>query len=433
MSRQREVVTIGVGQFGVQCSQEIWRLYALEHGIALDGRTEEDQEDFSFRTFFDENSLGQFVPRGLLLDLEPSVCEQVKNTDMKKFFDPEKIVYAAECGANVYARGRYVASKQIHPTMLTQVRKTIENCNALTFIKLLNAGGGGTGSGYTVRLSESIVDDLQFSKLMSFCLQTPDNISTSPTEYYNNLLYLAEGCVDGPIEYEVCFDNEALYRFVAPGQKCTYWQLNQLISFTASGLTQNLRYHGELHCDIENMKTNCVPFASLNQLLMTYSPLNTGKKKIDTKLVTWESFRPQNQFVSLDFDKSIYIACALLYRGRTYAALVDETLRSLKKDIKFVQWMPTGFKVGINWAPIVYQKSCPWSEPKIAVTKVCNHGAICQMIERYKNNCEKSYEYKAFFHHYLQAGMEEGTFTECSEGATKIIDQYVLAIGDGTE
>ena len=98
MSRQREVVTIGVGQFGVQCSQEIWRLYALEHGIALDGRTEEDQEDFSFRTFFDENSLGQFVPRGLLLDLEPSVCEQVKNTDMKKFFDPEKIVYAAECG-----------------------------------------------------------------------------------------------------------------------------------------------------------------------------------------------------------------------------------------------------------------------------------------------------------------------------------------------
>ena len=97
----------------------------------------------------------------------------------------------------MYARGRYVASKQIHPTMLTQVRKTIENCNALTFIKLLNAGGGGTGSGYTVRLSESIVDDLQFSKLMSFCLQTPDNISTSPTEYYNNLLYLAEGCVDG--------------------------------------------------------------------------------------------------------------------------------------------------------------------------------------------------------------------------------------------
>ena len=29
--------------------------------------------------------------------------------------------------------------------------------------------------------------------------------------------------------------------------------------------------------------------------------------------------------------------------------------------------------------------------------------------------------------------MEEGTFTECAEGATKIIDQYVLAIGDGTE
>jgi len=432
-SRQREVVTIGIGQFGVQCSQEIWRLYALEHQINLDGRSDIEQEDYSFRTFFDENSLGQYVPRGLLLDLEPSVCDQVLNTDMKKFFDPEKIVYAPECGANVYARGKYIASKFIHPQMLTQVRKTMENCNSLAFIKLVNAGGGGTGSGYTVRLADGIVNDLSYERIMSFCLQTPETLSTSPTEYYNNLLYLAEGCVDGSIEYEVCFDNEALYKFVPQGCQATYWHVNQLISFTASGLTQNLRYHGELHCDIENMKTNCVPFASLNQLLMTYSPLNTGKKKIDTKLVTWESFRPSNQFLSLDFDKSLHIACALLYRGRTYAALVDETLNTLKHTIKFVQWMPTGYKVGINWAPIVYQENCPWAEPKIAVTKVCNHGAICQMIERYKTNCEKSYDYKAFFHHYLQAGMEEGAFTEATEQATKIIDQYILAIGDGVQ
>ena len=99
----REVISLGIGQFGVQYSQQMWRLYCLEHDISVNGLSalEEAPEDIAFTTFFNENSQGRFIPRCCLFDLEPSVCDQIQNTDMKFLFDPEKIVYAPEDGVTI--------------------------------------------------------------------------------------------------------------------------------------------------------------------------------------------------------------------------------------------------------------------------------------------------------------------------------------------
>ena len=78
------------------------------------------------------------------MDLEPSVCEQIRNTRLKTLFDPEKTVYAAEDGANVYARGKYVASRQIAGPCVNEIRKSIESCNNIQSIKCVNASGGGS-------------------------------------------------------------------------------------------------------------------------------------------------------------------------------------------------------------------------------------------------------------------------------------------------
>ena len=40
-------------------------------------------------------------------------------------------------------------------------------------------------------------------KMMSFTLSASNNIKTSPIEYYNTVLYLAEGCTNGPITYNI--------------------------------------------------------------------------------------------------------------------------------------------------------------------------------------------------------------------------------------
>ena len=73
----REVISIHIGQAGVQMGNACWELYCLEHGIMPDGMMPSDKsvgvQDDSFNTFFSETSSGMHVPRALFIDLEPTV------------------------------------------------------------------------------------------------------------------------------------------------------------------------------------------------------------------------------------------------------------------------------------------------------------------------------------------------------------------------
>lgn len=73
----REVVSVHVGQAGVQMGNSCWELYCLEHGIQPNGQIPSDVTfgagDDSFTTFFAETSSGKHVPRALFIDMEPSV------------------------------------------------------------------------------------------------------------------------------------------------------------------------------------------------------------------------------------------------------------------------------------------------------------------------------------------------------------------------
>ena len=77
----REVISIHVGQAGVQMGNACWELYCLEHGIQPDGTMPEDLthlDDDSMSTFFSETGSGKHVPRAVFVDLEPTVIG--KNT-----------------------------------------------------------------------------------------------------------------------------------------------------------------------------------------------------------------------------------------------------------------------------------------------------------------------------------------------------------------
>ena len=84
----REVISIHVGQAGVQMGNACWELYCLEHGIHPDGQMPSDDSvgiaDDSFNTFFSETSSGKHVPRAIFVDLEPTVVgKQVKDKERK--------------------------------------------------------------------------------------------------------------------------------------------------------------------------------------------------------------------------------------------------------------------------------------------------------------------------------------------------------------
>merc|ERR1712168_1286662 len=113
----REVISIHVGQAGVQMGNACWELYCLEHGIQPDGQMPSDKTvgkgDDSFNTFFSETGAGKHVPRALFVDLEPTVVDEVRTGTCKQLYHPEQLITGKEDAANNYARGHYTIGKEI--------------------------------------------------------------------------------------------------------------------------------------------------------------------------------------------------------------------------------------------------------------------------------------------------------------------------------
>merc|ERR1712142_1166023 len=131
----RECISIHVGQAGVQIGNACWELYCLEHGIQPDGQMPSDKTigggDDSFTTFFSETGAGKHVPRAVMVDLEPTVVDEVRTGTYRQLFHPEQLITGKEDAANNYARGHYTIGKEIVDLVLDRIRKLADQCTGL--------------------------------------------------------------------------------------------------------------------------------------------------------------------------------------------------------------------------------------------------------------------------------------------------------------
>ena len=94
LSKMREALCIHIGQAGVQIGNACWELFCLEHGIQPDGQMPSDKTigggDDAFNTFFSETGAGKHVPRCVMVDLEPTVVDEVRTGTYRQLFHPER-------------------------------------------------------------------------------------------------------------------------------------------------------------------------------------------------------------------------------------------------------------------------------------------------------------------------------------------------------
>ena len=92
----REIVSLHIGQAGIQLGSDCWELFCLEHGIDANGyRVNQDDQSENFRTFFSESDSGKLVPRAVFVDLEPTVINQIRNGPSKNLYHPDQLICAA--------------------------------------------------------------------------------------------------------------------------------------------------------------------------------------------------------------------------------------------------------------------------------------------------------------------------------------------------
>ena len=95
-------------------------------------------------------------------------------------------------------------------------------------------------------------------------------------------------------------------------------------------------------------------------------------------MITKACFEAENQMVKCDPKNGKYMAVCLLYRGDVVPKDVNAAIAAIKvqKNIQFVDWCPTGFKVGINYQPPTVVPGGDMAKMPRAVCMLSNTTAI---------------------------------------------------------
>ncbi|KAI4895349.1 hypothetical protein NFI96_012438 [Prochilodus magdalenae] len=435
LSPQRECISIHVGQAGVQIGNACWELYCLEHGIQPDGQMPSDKTigggDDSFNTFFSETGAGKHVPRAVFVDLEPTVIDEVRTGTYRQLFHPEQLITGKEDAANNYARGHYTIGKEIIDLVLDRIRKLADQCTGLQGFLVFHSFGGGTGSGFTSLLMERLSVDYGKKSKLEFSIYPAPQVSTAVVEPYNSIL-----TTHTTLEHSDCafmVDNEAIYDICRRNldiERPTYTNLNRLIGQIVSSITASLRFDGALNVDLTEFQTNLVPYPRIHFPLATYAPVISAEKAYHEQLsvaeITNACFEPANQMVKCDPRHGKYMACCLLYRGDVVPKDVNAAIATIKtkRTIQFVDWCPTGFKVGINYQPPTVVPGGDLAKVQRAVCMLSNTTAIAEAWARLDHKFDLMYAKRAFVHWYVGEGMEEGEFSEAREDMAALEKDY---------
>jgi len=421
----REIVHLQVGQCGNQIGAKFWQVISEEHGIDGSGAykgTEELQIE-RINVYYNEAGSGKYVPRAILVDLEPGTMDSIRAGPYGALFRPDNLVFAQNSAGNNWAKGHYTEGAELVDNVMEVVRKEAEGCDCLQGFQICHSLGGGTGSGMGTLLLSKIREEFPDRMMCTFSVVPSPKVSDTVVEPYNATLSVHQ-LVENADEV-MCIDNEALYDIcfrTLKLQNPNYGDLNHLVSSVMSGITCCLRFPGQLNSDLRKLAVNLIPFPRLHFFLVGVAPLSSkqakGFQSCSVAELVSQMFDSKNMMAACDPRHGKYLTASAMFRGKIPTKEIEDSMLQVKQknSTYFVEWIPHNIKTSVCDIPPKDQKS--------AVTFVGNSTAIQELFKRVNEQFSVMFKRKAFLHWYTGEGMDEMEFTEAESNMHDLISEY---------
>merc|ERR1712000_754972 len=344
-TNMREIVCVQGGQCGNQIGSKFWEVISDEHGVDPTGtyQGDSDLQLERINVYFNEATGGRYVPRAILVDLEPGTMDSVRAGPFGQLFRPDNFVFGQTGAGNNWAKGHYTEGAELIDSVLDVVRKEAESCDCLQGFQVCHSLGGGTGSGMGTLLISKIREEYPDRVMLTFSVVPSPKVSDTVVEPYNATLSVHQ-LVENADEC-MCMDNEALYDICFRTLKLTtptYGDLNHLCSACMSGVTCCIRFPGQLNSDLRKLGVNLVPFPRLHFFFTGFTPLTSrGSQQYRALTVpelTQQMFDAKNMMCAADPRHGRYLTCSALFRGRMSTKEVDEQFTGMFCRKAFLHW-----------------------------------------------------------------------------------------------
>ncbi|KAG9236233.1 Tubulin/FtsZ, GTPase domain-containing protein [Amylocarpus encephaloides] len=441
----REIITVQAGQCGNSIGSQFWQQLCQEHGISQDGNLEDFATEGGDRkdVFFYQSDDTRYIPRAILIDLEPRVLNTIQTGPYKNIYNPENFFFGSGSGAaNNWGDG-YQTGETVHEEIMEMIDREADGSDSLEGFMMLHSIAGGTGSGLGSFLLERLNDRFPKKIIQTYSV-FPD---TTNSDYvvvhpYNSLLSMRR--LTQNADSVVVLDNGALSRIAADRlhvQAPSFQQTNQLaslilvVSTVMSASTTTLRYPGYMHNDLVSIVASLIPTPRCHFLMTSYTPFtgnNVEQAKTIRKTTVLDVMRrllqPKNRMVStIPGKKSCYISILNVIQGDVDPTDVHKSLLRIRERrlATFIPWGPASIQVALT-------KKSPYIEMnhRVSGLMLANHTSIATLFKRIVRQYDGMRKRNAFVDGYKKTApfadnLDE--FDEAREVVTDLIQEYESA------
>ncbi|KAL4900956.1 hypothetical protein BDW74DRAFT_170512 [Aspergillus multicolor] len=416
---------------GCAVGSQFWQQLCLEHGISQDGNLEEFATEGGDRkdVFFYQSDDTRYIPRAILLDLEPRVLNGIQSGPYKNIYNPENFFIGQQgIGAGNNWGAGYAAGEVVQEEVFDMIDREADGSDSLEGFMFLHSIAGGTGSGLGSFLLERMNDRFPKKLIQTYSVFPDTQAADVVVNPYNSLLAMRR--LTQNADSVVVLDNAALSRIVADRlhvQEPSFQQTNRLVSTVMSASTTTLRYPGYMHNDLVGIIASLIPTPRSHFLLTSYTPFtgdNIDQAKTVRKTTVLDVMRrllqPKNRMVSINPSKSsCYISILNIIQGEADPTDVHKSLLRIRERrlASFIPWGPASIQVALT-------KKSPYIQNthRVSGLMLANHTSVATLFKRIVQQYDRLRKRNAFLEQYRKEAPFQDGFDEFDEARAVVMD-----------